>query len=342
MAAVMTGKQRVLAAIEGKPTDRLPLMPITMMFAADRIGQKYGKYATDHRVMAEAQIRTAEEFDLDFVSGISDPAREAAERGGRIQYFDDQPPAIDEHATVFADKSNLGKAKMPDPFGGGRMHDRVQAVAIFTQRVGGQKLNEGWIEGPCAQGADLRGLNTLMLDFMDDPPFVRDLFEFAIELELRFAKAQIDAGADIIGLGDAAASLAGPKIYEELIWPYEKRLVDAVRETGVPVRLHICGNTRPILEGMGQLGCQIIDLDWMVPMDEARARIGPEPLLLGNIDPVAVLRNGTPESVYEAIRQCHEQAGPRYVVGAGCEVVRDTPLDNMRELTRYARDAVVD
>jgi uroporphyrinogen-III decarboxylase len=119
------------------------------------------------------------------------------------------------------------------------------------------------------------------------------------------------------------------------------RLVDAVHDAGAPVRLHICGNTRPILEGMGRLGCEIIDLDWMVPMDEARAKIGPEPLLLGNIDPVEVLRNGTPESVYEAIGGCHEQSGPRYVVGAGCEVVRDTPLENMRALTRYARDAAV-
>ena len=63
--------------------DSLPLMPITMMFAADQIGQPYGKYATDYRVLVEGQLRTAERFDFDYVSCISDPGREAADCGAR-------------------------------------------------------------------------------------------------------------------------------------------------------------------------------------------------------------------------------------------------------------------
>ena len=86
---------------------------------------------------------------------------------------------------------------MPDPLGGGRMHDRVQAAALFREKIGGQRLIEGWIEGPCAEAADLRGINRLMTDFFDDPPFVRDLFEFVLELGLRFGRAQVEAGVDI-------------------------------------------------------------------------------------------------------------------------------------------------
>ena len=51
-----------------------------------------------------------------------------------------------------------------------------------------------------AEAADLRGINTIMLDFFDDPPFVRDLFEFVVEMELRFAKAQVQAGVDLIDM----------------------------------------------------------------------------------------------------------------------------------------------
>src|ERR1019366_2922794 len=103
---------------------------------------------------------------------------------------------------------------------------------------------EGWVEGPIAEGADLRGINTLMLDFFDDPAFVRDLFAFVVEMELRFAREQLRAGADVIGVGDAAASLVGPDIYNELVWPYEKKLVDGIHALGGKARLHICGNTR--------------------------------------------------------------------------------------------------
>ncbi len=333
----MTGRERVLAVLEGSETNSLPLMPITMMFAADRIGAKYRQYACDYKTLVEGQLRTAEEFDLDYVSCISDPAREAADCGARIEFFDDQPPAINEASALLASKSDLASFRVPDPLGGGRMTDRVQAAALFKRRVRDEKLIEGWIEGPCAEAADLRGINVLMMDFYEDPTFVTDLLEKVLELGLRFAKAQVDAGVDIIGVGDAAASLIGPQLYEEFVWPFEKRLVDGLHALGTRVRLHICGNTRPILGGMGRLGCEIVDLDWMVPVAEARTAMGPDQVLLGNIDPVAVLRNRTAAEVRAAICACHEQAGMRYIVGAGCEVVRDTPLENVRALTDYAR-----
>ena len=147
-----------------------------------------------------------------------------------------------------------GEAKGQSDYAGG-----IKALALERERLGREKWVEGWIEGPCAEAAYLRGINNLMLDFFDEPRFVRDLFEFVLELELRFARAQVAAGADCIGIGDAAASLVGPEIYEEFVWPYESRMVAGVHALGVPVRLHICGNTRKILGGIGRLGCEIVD-----------------------------------------------------------------------------------
>jgi uroporphyrinogen-III decarboxylase len=85
------------------------------------------------------------------------------------------------------------------------------------------------------------------------------------------------------------------------------------------------------------LGCEIVDLDSMCPMDEAREKMGAAQVLLGNIDPVRVLRNGTPEIVTKAIAECHRQSGANYIVGAGCEVPRGTPPENIQALTDYAR-----
>jgi MtaA/CmuA family methyltransferase len=140
-----------------------------------------------------------------------------------------------------------------------------------------------------------------------------------------------------MGVGDAAASLVGPQIYEEFVWPYEKKMFDAIHQMGALVRLHICGNINRILEPIGKLGCDIVDLDYMVSVADAREQMGPDQVLLGNIDPVKTLRNGTPESITEAVRQCHREAGPRYIVSAGCEVPRDTPDENVMALRDYAR-----
>jgi len=333
----MTGRERILSHLEGKPVDRLPLMPITMLFAATQAGVRYGDYAKDHRILVETQLRIAERYGFDYVSCISDPAREAADCGATVRYFEDQPPAIVETEARLADKAELARLKIPDPLGGGRMTDRVQAAALFKQRAGGEKLIEGWVEGPCAEAADLRGINTLMTDFFDDPPFVRDLFEFVIAMELRFARAQVEAGIDLMGVGDAAASLVGPQLYEEFVWPYEQKLVDGLHALGTRVRLHICGNTRRILGGMGRLRCEIVDLDYPSPVAEGRAHMGRDQVLLGNLDPVKTIRDGTPESVTAAIAECHRQAGPRFIVGAGCEIPRGTPEANLQALAEYAQ-----
>ncbi len=337
MGEAMHSRERVLDFLDGKPVDRLPQMPVVMMFCAERAGVKYGDYVRDFRVQAECQIRTAAEFDLDIVSNMSDPAREAADCGAHVAFYDDQPAAIVESDALLADKSKLHNLAIPDPLGGGRMHAAVRALEVMKLRVGDNKAIMGWVEGPIAEAADLRGIHSLMLDFYDDPAFVRDLFEFVLEMALRYAQAQLDAGAEIIGIGDAAASLVGPRFYNDFVWPFEKRLVDGLHARGAKVRLHICGDTSLLVDGMGRLGCEIVDLDYFTSVSAARDAMGSDQILLGNIDPVRVLRNGTPESIRRAIAACHREAGDRYIVGAGCEAPRDTPVTNFRAMTTYAQ-----
>jgi len=335
----MNSRERLFAFLDGKTVDHLPFMPIFMQFASTRAGIAYGEYSTDYRVMVDCQLSAAEEFGVDHVSVISDPAVEASACGANIHRYDNSPFAIDEERPLLADKSVLTTLQVPDPLKeGGRMLNRIQAVALFKERVGGEKAIEGWIEGPCAEAADLRGINNLMVDFMDDPEFVRDTFEFVLEMEMRFAKEQVAAGADIIGVGDAAASLVGPRIYDEFVQPFERKMVDGIHALGAKARLHICGNTRRSLKGMGEMGFDIVDLDFPSPISEGRERMGFFQVLLGNIDPVRVLRNGTPDAVYQAIAECHNQAGERYIVGAGCEVPRDTPDENVKAMMRYAQE----
>src|SRR5690349_1673703 len=142
----MTGRERVIAHLDGKAIDCLPLMPITMQFASELIGAKYRDYCTDYRVLVEGQLRIAEKFDLDYVNTMSDPAREAADCGATVEYFDNQPVAIVEERALLLDKTRLAHLKVPDPLGGGRMHNGIKALALYKEQLGGEKCIEGWIE----------------------------------------------------------------------------------------------------------------------------------------------------------------------------------------------------
>ncbi|KAH3758626.1 uroporphyrinogen decarboxylase [Pelomyxa schiedti] len=339
----MKGRDRVLSMLDGAhdAVDRLPLLPITMMLAADTAGIPYRVYATDHNALADAQIKTARKYGLDHVSTISDPAREASDYGAAVQWFQDQPPALIEDQSLLMDKAKLRDLMMspPDPLRiGSRMRDRIDGVAALRANVGDELAVEGWVEGPTAEACDLRGINRIMLDLYDDPEWLKQLLDFLVEQGLRFAKPQIDAGADWIGVGDASSSLVGPRLYKSLIQPAQQKLVDGLHSMGARVRLHICGNTNHIVTACGTqfVQCELVDLDSCVPLSHARTHLGAKPTLCGNVDPVRTLLNSTPAEITAAVAACHREAGPRFAVGAGCECPRGTPDSNMMAMCSYA------
>jgi len=325
------------ALVKGEPVERTLCMPITMMFAATYAGHSYRDYATRASAMVNSQLRVAEAFGLDHVAVLCDPAVEASDWGATVAYFDEQPPAIDERTPLLEDPKDLLKLVSPDPATGKRMSNRTEAVAELYRRAGSDLVVEGWVEGPCAESADLRGINTLMTDFYDDPEFVNDMFGRVVEVAIKFARLQIEAGAHIIGIGDAAASLVGPAIYEEFVWPWEKKLVDAIHQAGGMTRLHICGNTNAILERVGRLGCTVVDLDFMVDMPKARAAM-PNQVVDGNLDPVRMVLYRSYGDVMEALKKCQDEVGgTRYIAAAGCEIPRGTPPENLKAFSDFVR-----
>lgn len=178
-----------------------------------------------------------------------------------------------------------------------------------------------------------------MLDLYDNPTFCSELFNFLVDQALRFAQAQISAGADWIGIGDAASSLIGPKLHSSLVLTAQQRLIQGIHNMGTPVRLHICGNISRILPALATLGCELVDLDSMVSIPLARKTLGPNVALCGNISPVDILRESKDvQRITDAIAACHKDAGSRFIVGAGCEVCRDTPKKNLETLCAYSRE----
>ena len=84
------------------------------------------------------------------------------------------------------------------------------------------------------------------------------------------------------------------------------------------------------IEYMAHSGADIIDVDWMVPLAEARELVGPNITLCGNFDPAGVLLQANPEDVAKAARQCIEAGGDKFILMPGCEVPPATPEENIR------------
>jgi MtaA/CmuA family methyltransferase len=323
----MNSSERVAARLQGTPVDRPPNFDIMMQFAAHHINAPLSRYYQDYRVLCAANLAVQEAFSLDILQAISDPYRETADFGAVIEYPHDSL-LLCKHPRLIEpeDLRSLGR---PDPAAGGRMTDRLEAIRLFREQAGGQIPIMGWVEGALAEAADLRGVSALMIDLVDRPEWVTGLLEHVVEVEITFAQAQVSAGADIIGLGDAVASQISRRAYRRFALPYEQRIFAAIHEMGALARLHICGDTTHILADMAETGADIIDIDWMVDMSRAAATFGPHQSVCGNQDPVAVMLQGTPEMVRAATIACMSAGGPRSISTAGCEIPDRTPHANL-------------
>jgi len=148
--------------------------------------------------------------------------------------------------------------------------------------------------------------------------------------QCRFALEQIKAGADVIGVGNAVASLIGPRLYKEFGLSYDVALTRFVQENGAKVKLHICGNITAIMPLLVQVAPDIIDIDWMVDLKWASELFaGTGTSVCGNVNPVAVLYQGDAALVEEKVLECVGIDDPTLLFSAGCEVPAATPVENL-------------
>lgn len=327
----MNGRERYIAMIEGRPVDYIPRVPILMQFAAEYIGSSYGEFASDFRVLVKANIACARDFGMDQVSTISDPYRETQGFGGIVTYAHDSVPRCTHPLSAVRD---LRKLTVPDVHDSERMLDRVNACRLYKEQLGGEFSILGWVEGAAAEAADLRDVGNFFMDIIDNETYCCELMDLCLDNAIRFAAAQVEAGADTIGIGDAIASQVSADTYERLILPREVLLVNAIKRMGAYVRLHICGNIKHILPGIGQLDIDIIDVDHMVDVKEVRDVLGDGVVIAGNIDPVTGIFRGTPAAIGRKVRETYAEAGNPFMVNAGCEIPSGTPVENLKSLCR--------
>jgi uroporphyrinogen decarboxylase len=324
----VTPKERIYAILNGDSYDRQAVTPIFMAWAANYIGRTYRDFYLDGDVLAQAQLAVTSLFNVDQISAISDPWREASAYGIEFEY---PPDGVGKPKnTLIKKRDDISRLKSLDVESHPRMKQRVDSVRTMADQIGRTHSVLGWAEGPLAEYADLRGLERTLIDLVDCPEMFLEAGEIITDNAIAFAVAQVRAGADMIGVGDAAASMISPRMYTELVLPLEQRLFAAIHDAGAAVKLHICGNTINIIEHAAKSGADIIDVDWMVPLDKARQLVGPDVTMCGNFDPSAVLLQGTAQDVADAAKKCIELGGDKFILMPGCEVPPTTAQENIR------------
>ena len=329
----MTKLQLYQSLLKGeKNRERVFFRPILMHFAARFNNTTYGRFASDYRTLVECNIRTMEHFDTDMVSLISDPYRETSAFGARIQYIDEGVPrCLDNIVRTREDVDNL---RIPDVNRCERTLDRINGARYFQKLLRGTVPVSGWIEGPLAEACDLAGVNEMLIFLMTDTDLSNILMDKCMITAKNFAKAQIESGCDLIGIGDAICSQIDRDSYDLFVKDRHTELISFIHECGASVKLHICGDTTHLLGSLGDLKADIIDLDWQVDLDNARGLLGYDIVIGGNINPVLV-QDKSENEVYEMSRQLVKKyRDQKYLLAAGCEITVLTPPRNLMAMRK--------
>ncbi len=327
----MTPKQRLMATLRGEARDRVAVTPIVMQWAAHYIKRSFRDYYLDGRILAEGQLAVQRGFESDWVSVMSDPWCESSAFGMTFDWPEEHVGV--PHHYLIRERDDVKKLAVFDPHTSERPRQRLECIRAEKAALGDKVAVCGWVEGPIAQYSDLRDLQPACIDLIDDPLMFHEAAEVIVESALGFARAQVAAGADVIGVGDAAASVIGPELYREHVLPWERKLIDGIHALGVPVKLHICGNIAPLLPDLARVGTDMLDVDWMVPLQQVRAIMGQYVTLCGNFNPIALLEVGNAPTIRDTAAACVENAGgprSRFILQPGCEVPVGTPDANLR------------
>ncbi|MFA6472673.1 MAG: uroporphyrinogen decarboxylase family protein [Candidatus Latescibacterota bacterium] len=338
----MNGKERIQMVCRIEEPDRVPVMPITHYHSAALAGITIGEYARSGEKMAAAVLKGYERFGWDgFMLGC-DVGVEGEALGGTAEFPDNAPPNLKSYV-LENNPEKLKDLKVPNPLKDGRMPVEIRATEICIREVGGEAFVQPYTACPMTCASQLRGVQTLMMDTLDDPVFVEELLDFTTKVVLEYGKALVDAGAHCVLLGAALCSpqFTPPQFYQEKILPRHQKLIAELKEYGAPsVDLHVCGNIWKIVPYMAESGADMFDVDWQMDMVKLKQELkGKGITLRGNINP-ALIQNGTQEEVYGESVKILESAGSGggMILGSGCDVAVGAPYENLDMMIKAAKD----
>lgn len=336
--------EEVLRCVSTCP--RPPFMPAIYEHKAWFIGETPSSISRSEDLFFRAIMAEYEAIGPDsLVVGVDVYNLEAEAAGCQCTFYegdDTSIPGIKPGNHVVSLNTDLEALRVPNPLRDGRMPINVRVAERVVREVGRQVWVRGAISGPFSLAISLMGSEDLFVACIDDPDFVARLLGYCEKVIRDFAKAYIDAGAELI-IFDSQASpeLLSPAMYEEFVLPVMQRLTGFFERNGVrDVPLIIGGNTTPIADLLMETGCNnlLCDFtgDWDEWSDKCRAA---GRALRRNMAP-RFIETSTPEEIYKRAAEMIAEGIdlPGFILGTAV-IPFGTPTENVLAVRQACENA---
>jgi len=340
----MNCKQRIMAALRGDPVDRVPVFIMSRQYAMKRKNLSFKTCLEDFsgEKYANAQAEAFALYGYDGVMDLEGVSAESEAFGCELSKSENESPTVISPRIQHYDE--LEQLEIPDFEKSSVLQRQFNVIKALRRLVAEDVPIYANVQCPFRSAAMLRGLNNFLLDLIENAPDVHALLEVTTLMAILYGKRLIEAGADILMPSNPLGSgnIISKQHYEKFVFPYEKRMVDSFRETGIPTILHICGKTQDRLCLIADTGYDGVSVDSIIDLDQAGRDVGNKICLVGNLDVFQPLRNGTPQDVTKGALECikAKNSGGGFMLSGSCEIIPDTPEQNLIALIEAARAAI--
>jgi uroporphyrinogen decarboxylase len=267
-------------------------------------------------------------------------AVEPSAAGNRIHFWKDQPPGQSPVLLRLEDAASLAPV---NPQTDGLMPFVLWLYERHKPRIraAGHVVPVAAARGPLCLASFLRGVTQFMTDIVENPAGAHTLLRYSTQVVIDWLRAQaaaIGEGVEGILVLDDLAGFLSRRAYLEFGHPYFKQICDAFPPGWVKV-YHNDANIRPFLDLLPEAGFDVLNWSHKIPFAEAREKTGGRLCLMGNVPPLELGVQGTPDQVRAAARAIVEQSASQgLILSLGGGVSMNTPAANLHALAQAARE----
>jgi len=307
-----------------RQSDRRLVVPFAGFTGAKLTGSTIKQNEFNAELQYRSLYKLAELVQPDVVFTIMDLSVEGGALGLPVRFPLQESASVEFHPV--REVADLEQYKVIDPLGDCRVWVFLETMRRLAKRVSIPK--GGYVIGPFTLAGLMMGANQVALDTIDRPNVVHAVVNFAEQIIIDYATALVEAGADMIALLEPTASFLSPQTFRDFAGRSIGQIFHHVDATTI---LHVCGNTTNLAEEMAATGAHALSLDATVDLAEVARRVPGDCVVMGNIDPVRILRNGTPDDVRSAVRDLSRHMEPfeNFVIATACDLPPETPLENL-------------
>ena len=295
--------------------DSIPMaMIIDSPWIPGYLGIQHLDYFLDPELWLKSNLSIIREFpDVIFIPSFwmeYGMAAEPSVLGAKLKFWRDNTPSQQETLYRLDDLEHLQNYEIE--------YDGFAALTLHRIRMARQRiLDAGHIlpmvtaRGPLCTAGFVRGINQFMMDLRNNPEGAHRLLDLCTRVVIDWLKAQQSAMGDTVEsilVLDDIVGFIGEKHYLEFAHPYLKRICDAFPKDWVKV-YHNDADVNACLEHLPDAGFNVLNWGKQIHISEVKRRVGKRICLMGNVNPLEVAVQGTPEEVKAATLDVLEHSG---------------------------------